>query len=261
MNARCWRPALAAAFALCTVLAAAAADLRAYTEPLPPLNYEEAGEVRGFSTELLRAVAQRAGLSLEIRVLPWPRAVAMAQGDHRSVLYTLTRTAARENAYRWVGPIAKRRILLYRLPEREDVQVHSLDDMLAIRTAVARESATARMLAERGLGPQLEPALNDEASLRMLMARRVDAVAMLDFAAAWHAAHLEPGFRGLQPLIALDEEHEYYFGLHRDAPEALAARLQKALDGLRRDGELEQLTRHSRPSRGVWPRGGAPAAK
>ena len=78
-------------------------------------------------------------------------------------------------------------------------------------------------------------------------ADRVDAVAMLDFAAAWHAAHLEPGFRGLQPLIALDEEHEYYFGLHRDAPEALAARLQKALDGLRRDGELEQLTRHYLP--------------
>lgn len=227
--------------------AAQAADLRGYTEPLPPLNYEEAGEVRGFGADLLRALARRAGLSLDMQVLPWPRAVSMAGGDRQSVLFTLTRTPEREDQYRWIGPIARRRIVLFRLAERTDVQVHRLADMTRIRTAVARESATASTLAERGLGPHLHAALDDEASMKMLIAHRVDAVAMLDFAAAWHSARQGPGFRALQPMIVLDDRREYYLGLHKDAPEELVTRLRRAFDSLKREGELEQLTRRYLP--------------
>lgn len=236
-----WHPWMAAA-ALWLAAAAHAADLHAYTEPLPPLNYEEAGEARGFSTELLRTLAQRAGLSLQIDVLPWPRAVLMAAGDPSSVLYTLTRNAEREAQYQWVGPIARRRIALYRLAEHPDVQVRDLEDLARIRTAVARESATARMLQARGLGQHLEEALDDDSTMRMLIANRVDAVAMLDFAAAWHSSRQGPGFRALRPLITLDDRHEYYFGLNRDAPPELAARLQQALDDVKRDGALQKLT-------------------
>jgi len=239
--------AAAAALALAAAPCVHAADLHGYTEPLPPLNYAENGDARGFSTELLRAMAARAALSVDIQVLPWPRAVLMAQDDTRSVLYTLTRTAAREGQYRWVGPIARRRILLFRLADRKDVQMQGLQDLKRIRTAVARESATAKLLEEQGFGPHLEPALNDESSMRMLIAGRVDAVAMLDFAAAWHSARQGPGFQALQPLVALDERHEYYFGLNKDAPDELVNKLQKALDSLRRDGQLEQLTRRYLP--------------
>lgn len=244
---RRWIGGMAAALLLGWAPARAAFDLHAFTEPLPPLNYEEAGEVRGFSTELLRAMVQRAGLSADYQVLPWPRAVAMAGADTRSVLYTLTRTAARESQYRWVGPIARRRIVLYRLADRAEVQVRSLDDLRRIRTAVARESATAKQLSEQGFGPYVDEALNDDASMRMLIARRVDAVAMLDFAAAWHSAGQGPGFRALQPLITLDDRHEYYYGLHKDAPDELVDKLQHALDALKRDGELDRLTQRYLP--------------
>lgn len=238
---------LAALLALWIACAAQAADLHGYTEPLPPLNYEESGEVRGFGADLLRALAQRAGLSLEMQVLPWPRAVAMAAGDRQSVLFTLTRTPVREAEYRWIGPIAKRRIQLFRLAQRSEVQVRSLEDMQHIRTAVARESATAKALAEQGLGPHLDAALDDEATMKMLIARRVDAVAMLDFAAAWHSARQGPGFRALQPLITLDDSREYYFGLNKDAPEELVSRVQRAFESLRRDGTLDELRRRYLP--------------
>jgi polar amino acid transport system substrate-binding protein len=230
------------ALALSAVAAACpAADLHAFTEPLPPLNYEDSGEVRGFSTDLLRMMLQRAGLSGSFEVLPWPRAVQMAAGDTHSVLYTLTRTPARETQYRWVGPIAKRRILLFRLADRPEVQVRSLDDLRRIHTAVARESATAKQLAELGYSPFLDVASNDEASMRMLIAGRVDAVAMLDFAAAWQSQRQGPGFKALQPLITLDDQHEYYYGLHKDAPDTLVQALQRALDSLRREGEVDRL--------------------
>ena len=247
MRLRRWiAPALACALLLPIVAPAApaaGADLHGYTEPLPPLNHGDGSLAMGFSVDLLRSLAQRAGLTLQVQVLPWPRAVAMAAADRQSVLFTLTRTAAREADYRWVGPIARRRIVLYRLADRPDVQARSLQDLPALRTAVARESATARSLIEQGLAAHLEPALNDEASMRMLLARRVDAVAMLDFAAAWHAARQGAGFPGLQALFVLDDRHEYYFGLHKDAPDEVVARLQRALDAARRDGDLEQLTR------------------
>lgn len=247
MNPRRLPARIAALLLLWLACAAQAADLRGYTEPLPPLNYEESGEVRGFGPDLLRAIAQRASLSLEMQVLPWPRAVAMAAGDRQSVLFTLTRTPAREAEYRWTGPIAKRRIQLFRLAERREVQVRGLEDMPRIRTGVARESATAKSLAEQGLGPYLDAALDDEATMKMLIARRVDAVAMLDFAAAWHSARQGPGFRALQPLITLDDSREYYFGLHKDAPEELVSRVQRAFESLKRDGTLDELRRRYLP--------------
>jgi polar amino acid transport system substrate-binding protein len=192
-------------------------------------------------------MARRAGLTVGIQVLPWPRAVILAAQDAHSVLYTLTRTAEREQQYRWVGPIARRRIVLYRLADRSDVKAASLDDLHRLRIGVARESATARQLAQQGYGPSLEVAMNDDATMRMLIARHVDAIAMLDFAAAWHSAQQGSGFKALQPLITLDDSHEYYFGLHKDAPEELVAALQHALDSLRADGELDRLTQRYLP--------------
>jgi polar amino acid transport system substrate-binding protein len=218
------------------------AELHGYTEPLPPLDYERDGQPRGFSVELLQALARRAGLGVDIAVLPWPRAVILAAQDTRSVLFTLTRTEEREHQYKWVGPIARRRIVLYRLADRQDVTVNALDDLHHLRVGVARESATARQLAQQGFAASLEVAANDDATMRMLIAHHVDAIAMLDFAAAWHSSRQGSDFAALHPLITLDDSHEYYFGLHKDAPDALVASLQHALDELRRDGELERLT-------------------
>jgi polar amino acid transport system substrate-binding protein len=52
-----------------------------FTENLPPLNYLDASGPQGFSVELLRLMADTAGLPLALEVLPWQRALQQAESQ------------------------------------------------------------------------------------------------------------------------------------------------------------------------------------
>jgi polar amino acid transport system substrate-binding protein len=219
------------------------------TENLPPLNYADDTGAQGFSVELLRQMSAQAGVRLEVQVLPWQRAVQLAESQPQSVLFSLTRLPEREAQFQWVGPIAQRRILLYRLASRPELTLAQLGDLGTARIGVVRDSAADRQLQAAGLKPglQLEQGLDDAANIRKLLAGRMEYVALLDHAAAWNLRQLQLPPSTLQPALELDASRSYFFGLRADADPALVKRLQQALDALKRDGRYERLRqRHMR---------------
>jgi len=227
------------------VAVASPTDLVAYTENLPPLNYAEDGKPRGFSSELLQLMAAEAGLRLRVEVLPWQRSVQEAARRADSVLFSLTRTPERETQYRWVGPISPRRILVYRLSHRTDVQPASLKHLGGWRLGVSRDSAAARHLQAEGVrAEELELGLDDATNLRKLLAGRMDLIVLLDWAAAWHLRALKLPYATLTPVLSLDVDKSYWYGLPLDSDPAVARKLQMALDRLRRDGRYERLRQH-----------------
>lgn len=226
------------------VAAAGDGTLLGITENLPPLNYlDDSGGVQGFSVELLRLIAAQAGLKLTLEVLPWQRAMQAAESSVNSVLFSLTRTPERESRFQWVGPIAQRRVLLYRLANRSDLTMTALSELGNARIGVVRDSAADRQLQAAGLRPglQLEQGLDDATNLRKLLAGRMEYVALLDWAAAWNLRQLQLPLSTLQPALEQDATHSYFYGLRLDADPALVRRLQAALDSLRRDGRYERL--------------------
>ena len=114
--------------------------LHGFTENLAPLNYldESTGIASGFSVDLLRLIADEAGLPYEVEVMPWLRAVQSAGQTSASLLFSLTRTVERENQYQWLGPISPRRILIYRLSSRSDVRPTSLQQLNGCRLEIGR---------------------------------------------------------------------------------------------------------------------------
>lgn len=225
-------------------LAAPAPVLLGFTENLPPLNYQdEAGQAQGFAVELLRLMAAGAGLALELQVLPWQRAVQRAEAQPASLLFSLTRTPEREAQFQWVGPIAQRRILVYKLASRGELHMSRLDELGGAHIGVVRDSATDRLLLAAGLrhGVELDPGLDDATNLRKLLARRTEYLTLLDWAAAWNLRQLHLPYDTLQPVMELDTSRSYWYGLRPDADPALVQRLQAALDALRRDGRYDKL--------------------
>lgn len=226
-------------------------SLQAYTEHLPPLNFlDDNGQAAGFSSELLRLMANQARLDLDIQLQPWPRAVQAAASQSNSILYSLTRLPEREGRYRWVGPISERRIMLYSLSKRRDLpafrdlkDLRELPQLRGLKVGVVRESAAARLLQSEGLrvGEELELALDDGSNLRKLLASRMDLIVLLDWAAAWHLKQLRLDYNTLRPVLELDARHSYWYGLHPDTDERLVQALQAALDQLRRDGRYARL--------------------
>lgn len=214
-----------------------------FTENLPPLNFQGKGRPQGFSVELLRLMAAGAGLALQLQVLPWQRAMQQAEGQAASVLFSLTRTPEREPQFQWVGPIAQRRILIYRLASRPDLKLAQLGDLGDGRIGVVRESAADRQLQAAGLKPgvQLEQGLDDATNLRKLLAGRMEYITLLDWAAAWNLRQLKLPYDTLHAVMEQDTARSYWYGLRPDTEPELARRLQAELDAIKRDGRYERL--------------------
>ncbi|WP_293759813.1 transporter substrate-binding domain-containing protein [uncultured Aquitalea sp.] len=231
------------ALSLCLALPAFAADIAAYTEELPPLNYQRQDQVAGFASDLLAAMADKAGLSVSRQVLPWPRAYAMVQNTPDTLLYSTTRTPEREDQFRWVGPIGQRRIYLYRLERRKDIRLHTQDQLLQYRVSAMFESASQKRLQEMGLvlDKELDVGRSDLVNLTKLKAGRVDMVAMLDWAMAWQLPQAGMKPTDVKPAALLDGRHQYWFALNRQTSELKAQRLQAALDGLVKSGFVDHL--------------------
>lgn len=222
--------------------AQAADRLQAFTENLPPLNHLGPEGPSGFSVELLQLMAGQAGLGVDISVMPWSRAQVTAASTPNSLLFSLTRLPERETHYAWIGPISPRRIVIYRLSQRSDVQLAELGKPGRLRIGVVRESAAHLQLTAAGLGPDnLELSQDDASNLRKLLAGRMDAIVLLDWAAAWNLRELGLPYETLAPLLELDARYAYWYGLHPDGDPALRARLQTALDAIRLDGRYEAL--------------------
>lgn len=217
--------------------------LAGITENLPPLNYLDDSGAQGFSVELLRLMAAQAGVRLALQVLPWQRAMQVAEAQPDSILFSLTRTPEREAQYQWVGPIAQRRILIYRLASRTDLTMAQFSEIGTARIGVVRDSAADRQLQAVGLRPgvQLEQGLDDATNVRKLLAGRMEYVALLDWAAAWNLRLLQLPYGTLTAVMEQDSARSYYYGLRLDTDPALVKRLQQALDVIRRDGRYERL--------------------
>ena len=224
-------------------LPAQAADISAYTEELPPLNYQNGPWVGGFSTELLQLVMRQAGYSVDIQLQPWARAYRTVLEGPDRLIYSITRTPEREPLFHWVGPISPRQIKLYRLNTRSDILIHTEADLMRYKLGAMFESAAAKKLAGLGMQPErgLDLSASDEVALKKLMLGRTDLVAMLDWAMAWQLKQQKIDPRRVRPVWLLDGSSQYWFALNRDTPLHKVKRLQEALNQISSDGRLQQL--------------------
>ncbi|WP_218645072.1 ABC transporter substrate-binding protein [Aquitalea sp. LB_tupeE] len=220
-----------------------AAGLTAYTEELPPLNYLQGQQVSGFASDLLTAMASKAGLALRLQLLPWSRAYATVQTTPDTMLFSTVRTPERENQFRWVGPIGKRHIYLYRLSKREDIRLTDIRQLGQWRIGTIFASASQKQLEQLGLRPGIEQdnAPDDASNLAKLSMGRVDMVAMLDWAMHWQLRQSGMPDQQIRPVALLDGQAQYWFALNWQTPDATIRQLQNALDALARNGELKRL--------------------
>jgi polar amino acid transport system substrate-binding protein len=210
---------------------------------LAPLNYEEQGVVTGYSTELLQAVLQTAGLSAPISMMPWARAYQTAQTQPNTIIYSIVRTAERESLFDWIGPISKRQIFLFKLRARKDVEVNTLADARNYRIGAVREMAATQQLIKQGFKPDenLDLAPTDESNVKKLFLNRVDLIAALDWSAYFLAKQNGHSATELEPVMLLDNSHAYYFALNKQSDATLTDKLNQAFEKVRASGQMDKL--------------------
>ena len=134
-----------------TVSAMDATDLKYITEIYPPFNFEENGKLKGVAVDFLKEIWTEMGVDEQkIEVLPWARAYKMVQMKKNTVLFSTTRSPARESLFKWAGPI-KSNPIGFVARKDSNIKVGSIAEIAKYRLGTVRDDFCESVLQEKGV--------------------------------------------------------------------------------------------------------------
>lgn len=203
--------------------------LKFVTEEYPPYNYlDEKGMIRGISTELLEELLERSVLNAEFQLLPWARAITEAEMRENTCVYSTTRTPAREEKFKWIGPLKNNQWGAFSL-STSSINSKSLEELNDLRVGSFRESGIAKYVQDKGLSLIL--ATTDSDNVDRLSNDLVDvwvtSVAAAEFLAEQKGVTLKQLF--------VFNELPLYLACNNEFPAELQQRLQTTLELIQKE--------------------------
>ncbi|SDB27136.1 polar amino acid transport system substrate-binding protein [Pseudomonas sp. NFACC23-1] len=239
---------LVLAFAGATLLLAGtvrAADtsLVLLTENFPPYNMAKNGKnfaqdenIHGIAVDVLREVFKRADISYSLTLrFPWERIYKLALENPGYGVFVTARLPEREKLFKWVGPIGPDDWIMLAKADSK-IALGSLEQARQYKVGAYKGDAIAETLAKQGLNPIV--VLRDQDNARKLVNGQIDLWATGDPAGRYLAR--QEGVTDLKTVLRFNSA-ELYLALNKDVPDDVVARLQKALDELRKEGEVDAI--------------------
>ncbi len=216
-----------------------AQELSVVTEDLPPYNYEQQGEIVGFGTEVVKATLEKAGIKFKIRIFPWARAYRMALNEKNTLIYTMVRNKERERLFRWVGPFAPRQSAnIYKLKERTDIIVNSLNEAKKYELGLVRDDATHLFFKNHGF-KRINLVVSEEQNIKMLFRKRMELIAGNELVTAYKMKQIGFRFNQVEKVFTFSNGGGYYMGISRSTSDDITLRIREAFDQIKRNGTLE----------------------
>ncbi|MCJ9430702.1 substrate-binding periplasmic protein [Kordiimonas marina] len=154
-----------------------ASDVVIYTENYPPYNFTDMdGTVTGLNTAKVRQVMARSGLSYDIVVLPWARALRRARTEKNAFIYSIARIPEREKHFDWLVPLAPSNFFLFaRTDEKRPVSTAALQKGLFLAACVSGD-VTCDLMRSLGIPESKLIVLTDRGTndFRLVIAGRAD---------------------------------------------------------------------------------------
>ena len=215
--------------------------LKLLTEENPPLNYTEGKKLTGMGTEVVQEMGKRAKMKLDFEVMAWNKAYEKAQADKETCLYSTARLPNRENAFKWVGPIAVNKWGLFALGGFKQ-EIKSLNDAKPFRIGGVARDAKTEFLKQWGVTNIIEVAddkLNPgKLTLNRKEAQKID-LWITSVASAKQTAE-RAKVPGVKLVYLLREEESYLACSPRTSADTLKA-LAGALDAMKKDGSYAKI--------------------
>jgi len=122
------------------------------TESFPPYSYvdKKTGEHTGVATNIVKAIIKEAGVSYNLTEYPWARAYRMAQSRPNVLIYSLKRTAEREELFKWIGELSAHKSHFITLKSAKVAPFDSIEQLKTQHISVIRDGAIAKGLQDAG---------------------------------------------------------------------------------------------------------------
>jgi len=215
------------------VITAAAQEgsLTIVTSEFAPFNYVENGESKGFCTEIVREVLKELKLEVPIQTHPWSRAYQIALKQRNTLIYTIARTPAREELFRWVGVLISGRTYLFSR-QGNPVDLKTLEDSKPYTIGAVRNGIRSAFLGNRGF-TNLDLVKDSRTNAVKLLSGRIDLWLEDELSAVFIIKTLghSPGHT-IRRALALDLVLNGYLAFSKNSDPQLVAAFKRVLDQL-----------------------------
>lgn len=126
------------------------ATLILYTEEFPPYNYRDGENIVGINHDIVMAMCKLADIQCNVTLLPWSRAMRLAQTEVNAGIYSTARREDRELDWHWVGPLLSSVTCLYKAKTRNDIVINTREDLSKYVLGVSKSFAYPDTLVELG---------------------------------------------------------------------------------------------------------------
>ncbi|WP_117193676.1 substrate-binding periplasmic protein [Rhizobium terrae] len=200
------------------------------TESYPPFSYQEpGGNYRGAGIDQIELIMSDIGTPFTLEILPWARAIALAETQSMHCVFAAARTPEREPRFKWVVPLFIDRNVLVR-HAGSGVAATTIDEARRYTVGTHRADYTESILTNAGFA-KIELSADIDTTLRKLLQDRIDLMPMSEGVYEKLRAQGIP----IEKVMLLSEQN-LGIACNRDVPDDLIARMQANLDRLIKDG-------------------------
>ncbi|WP_026187238.1 ABC transporter substrate-binding protein [Ensifer sp. BR816] len=220
--------------ALLFPLAAQSAEVKLVTESYPPFNFREGEDYKGASVEQVRLLMDNAGLQYTMEMMPWARALFLAENHEMHCVFTTVHNKERHARFKWVEPLLKSRTVLIR-KVGSPANPKTLDEAKTFKVGTQRDDFTQTILEENGF-PRIDLATDLELTLKKLLTGRIDLMPISEK----YFDKLKRDGTPIESTLVLAEDI-YSIACNPSVPDEVIGRMQKGLDKVIADGTQGRL--------------------
>lgn len=213
-----------------------------------PYNFLKDGQVQGLAFDVTKALVDKAGYQLQVDIVPWPRALQLAQTESSTMIFSVARTAVRERIYHWIGPITTSEVWLYRLASRSDVNISELRDVNPYLIGDIAGNSTLSLL--KSLGYKIDTAPSNISNCNKFKIGRVD---LIPFDPNGIDSFLQTCGLTQQQVVKvlhLPRDTALYIGLSKNTPNDIVNQLQQTFATMNKDQSLHKIVQRWKPVQG-----------
>jgi len=219
--------------------------IRILTEQFNPLNYtvsgEDNGEIVGPAVDLVKAMMLESKLEYELSLVPWPRAVQTIDNFENVLVFSMARSADRENLYYWIGEIWQMKHYLYGLKRKAEQLPMTLDQAKKFKISIPNKDVAHNFLVAQGFH-NLMIVQSLDRSLKLLQRERIELFSGVNYAVmlAVNRTKLDP--KKLIGMIHIKGiTSSLYIALSKKTKAKLVSRLRLAYSKIRSSGQYDTI--------------------
>ena len=216
------------------------------TEQFPPFNYHENNSIKGISTIIVKRLMEEAKIDYNLELVPWKRAYQTALNRPNTLIFTMAKTESRKDKFHWIGKLSNRKVSLFRLRDRQDLDKMTFEEAKAkAKIATVQGDASTEIILNLGFNKENLTLIHDVTSSSLCMKHvvngRSDYFPMNPYSLKYRVDTGKVPDIFTDQFVIHDADGYYIAANIKTDPNILEA-LEKAYRRLEKSGFIESIT-------------------